>query len=170
MGIRTEYLQFLLKNSEITKAKLLELGNQLIKDGCGGHFKTGKALFCSMGCYHMSIDENGLDGAMNYDLGKKITDFDDEFDIITDFGTSICVKNYKMCYENIYRMCKPGGVMIYILPEENSNWKANYYVDKKFFRDLAKKQGSKVKNIEIINGLHGDLVCAALVKNEPIQQ
>lgn len=170
MGIRIDYLKFLLENTEIPKAKLLELGNQIIKDGCGGQHKTGKALFCSMGCYHMSIDTNGRDGAMVYDLGKKITDFDNEFDIITDFGTSICVKNYKMCYNNIYRMCKPGGVMVYVLPEENSNWKANYYVNKKFFRNLAKKQGCKVKTTKIIKGLHGNLVCAALVKDEPIQQ
>ena len=169
MGIRKEYLNFLNENCTLFKVKILELGNQIIKDDCAGHIKTGKELFSSMGCYHISMDTNGLDGAVNEDLGKKITGYDNEFDIICDFGTSICVDNYKMCYQNMVKMCKPGGTMVFILPEVGSDWKANHYVDKKFFVDFAKKNNCKAKKIKVIDGLHGNLVCAALVKNESIE-
>lgn len=166
MGIRKEYIEFLSKNADFEGKKILELGNQIIKDGCLGHYKSSKEYFGSIGCFHLSIDKNGENGAMSYDLSKKITKFDGVFDVVTDFGTSIYVDNKKACYDNIYRMVKPGGVVVHILPAVGSAWVAKYFVDRKFFNDVAKKYNCKIKSLRFIDGLHGKLVAVALEKNE----
>jgi len=160
MGIRKEHLDFLIKNTSLFKAKMLELGNQQMRD----FPKSAKEYFGSIGCYHLSIDRNGLDGSMVYDLGKEINIFDNEFDIITNFGTSCYVDDYNICYSNIHRMCKNDGIMIHILPFKGSKWVANHFVDEEFFLKLAKKFNYKIKDIKEMQGIHGKLLMVALIK------
>lgn len=156
MGIRKEHLDFLIKNTSLFKAKMLELGNQQMRD----YSKSAKEYFGSIGCYHLSMDKNGLDGSMVCDLGKEITIFDNEFDIITNFGTSCCVDNFETCYKNIYRMCKMDGIIIHVLPKKGSKWIANHYVDKDFFH----KMNLKIKDMQEMQGIYGPLIMAALIK------
>ncbi|GAG04022.1 unnamed protein product, partial [marine sediment metagenome] len=79
MGFRPETLKFILDNTTVFKMKMLELGNQRIRDNVETDYKTGKEYFGALGCYHLSIDINGEDGTMIYDLGEEINQFDDEF-------------------------------------------------------------------------------------------
>jgi len=165
MGLRKEYTDFIRKNAPVFQKKMLELGNQIIKDPENHDFhNTGKDYFGSLGCLHVSMDINGLDGAITYNLGSIIKSWNNFFDIVINSGFSICVDNYTVCYNNIYNMCKPGGIMIHILPCVGSNWCANHFVNRKFFDDMCFEYGCKIIAFNISKGVHGNLVFVAMEK------
>ncbi len=127
--------------------RMVELGNQLI----GGHgqatglksfIPTSKVFFECLGFEHTSIDINGLDGAIPLDLNEPIIDEDltGQFDIVTNIGTSEHVSNQAMCFENIDRLCRDGGIIINASPYGDvwGDHAGHWYLHQSFY-DLAEK-------------------------------
>jgi len=165
MGLRAEIIKFILDNTPVFKMKMLEFGNQRIRENVETEFETGKEYFGALGCYHLSIDFNGKDGAMIYDLRDKISNFNDEFDIVTNIAVTNYIKKYEGCYDNIYRFCKYGGIMIHVLPEKGSKWSASHYGSTVFFNNLVQKYNfCKIKAIRKFEGDLGNLIMAAIIK------
>jgi len=94
---------------------MLELGNQLMKDGVKKGYKTAKQYFKSKGYDHTSIDLNGKDDAIMYDLSKPVNMID-SFGVVTNLGTSEHVSNQYNCFLNIHNFCKADGLMIHNCP------------------------------------------------------
>jgi hypothetical protein len=127
MGIRKAYVEY-IEDHFIwhfgEKPKMLELGNQYVRDDVCSEFKTGKDFWSSKGFAHTSIDINGKDGAIKIDMSKTCYMFNKEFDIVTDLGFSCCVNGIWTCFKNMYNMCKDYGIVIHILPAKGSKWNA----------------------------------------------
>jgi len=169
MGLRKKYIDFIFKNiTSVAGKEILELGNQYIrKDGIDEIdtvFKTGKEYWTSLGAIHTSIDKNGEDGTLIYDLIKPILNFDDKFDIVIDIGTTCYTGNLEACHKNLIRMTKPGGVIFQFIPEKNSNWTAEEYIDLSYVNDLAKRLNVKKIEAIIIFGLYGNLISFCMEK------
>jgi hypothetical protein len=180
MGLAREGLAFINRNiantvGELSGKKMLELGNQHIDDDSIPE-KTGKEYFENRGVNHISVDLNGLDGALRLDLSKprQFLQWNGYFDIITNFGTSEHVEPKSVQYECflIMHSClRVGGIAIHLLPDinelENKGcWRghcANYY-SMDFFKQLAENNNYKLVSLEIINGL----VCSCLQKQSDI--
>jgi len=135
--------------------------------------KIAKKYFKSLGMKHVSIDLDGRWGSLKLDLGKPILKFKHEFDIVTDFGTCEHVYNQYECFKNMHNFCKPGGVMIHVVPMPN-NWVGHcefHYTDK-FFIELSRFCKYKVLELSVINMPGGPprmkgnrrLICASMKK------
>lgn len=148
MAIRSKtlkYIQDMIKKSgfKYHGLTMCELGNQIIH--CRPPFRTSKEYFESKGVKHISIDINGKDGALPLDLSTRISI--GQFDVVTNLGTSEHVKNEEMCFNNIDRFCRVGGIMIHVVPAEK-NW-IHHDCYRRYTTDFFKKL-SKEKNYEIV--------------------
>lgn len=123
MGITPSLFSMLQTTVALTGAKrIIELGNQhfhtndaRMDSHCGTH--VAKRWAESLGIEHVSIDTNGLDGALALDLSKPIYGVEPA-DIVTNFGTSehVGIEGQDQCFANIRDLCKPGGVMLHAIP------------------------------------------------------
>ena len=165
MGLPKNTLDYIVDNAgELAGKRMLELGNQRLRGNDETPFKTGKDFFTDLGCEHVSIDLNGKDGSVPFDLCKPIRGIG-KFDIITNSGTSGYVENQTRCFENVNNLCKFGGKMIHIVPEIDSCWSGIKY-DADFFVKLADQYNYTIVRNETIEGTYGLLRCAVLVKND----
>ena len=165
MGLRKEYTDFIVKNVPLFQKKILDLGNQIIRDphnhsGC----VTGKEWFGSRGGLHLSMDMNGENGVLVHDLGVPVLGFDGFFDVVINSGFSICVKKHSQCYKNIYNMCVPGGLIVHLLPVIDSEWKANHYVNKAFFEKLYRNGRGEIVVYEEIECKYGLMAMVVIQK------
>lgn len=120
---------------EFKGLKMCELGNQRMRYG---KHKTGKRYFEHLGVYHTSIDLNGKDGAVAYDLSKPILMWEGKFDMVTDFGTSEHVEGQRECFRNIHNFCRVGGVMVHAVPMKGTYaGHSPYHYDREIFDKLA---------------------------------
>jgi hypothetical protein len=92
MGICKNQMKY-VKENVLNKAKgknMLELGDQVldnfISDEVG--FNIAKPYYASLGYNHTSVDINGKNGAVNHDLTKPRSEFNNKFNIVTNHGTS----------------------------------------------------------------------------------
>jgi hypothetical protein len=158
--------------------KIAELGNQLI----GGHgqaerlrsfIPTAKIFFECLGFDHTSIDINGLDGALPLDLNKPIIDtyLTGQFDIVTNIGTSEHVSNQEMCFENMDRLCKDGGIIINVSPF-GPDWAdhAEYWYSHGSFKAIRDRYDYYYLDFPILinqrkrNGRWHQMICVTFVK------
>jgi len=123
MGMNKRMLHYFfkvinLRYKDTTGLNMCELGNQRFQGPLSEHIQVAKTLFECLGFSHTSVDINGEDGALPLDLTKPITDASliGKFDIVTNVGTSEHVVDQAMCFENIDRLCKDGGIIINISP------------------------------------------------------
>ena len=162
MGIKTESLKLILAHvSDSGRSKngfsvrICELGNQHLKFsdptlapylrdlGFGSEITTGKQLFIAMGMDHVSIDLNGKDGALEYDLCSPVPEnMHGSFDIVTNLGTSEHVPCQYNCFKNIHDLAAAGSVMIHVVSANPSHGGWNY--DEGFFYALAEANDYKV--------------------------
>lgn len=164
MGLETNYLKFI--NSVIDQAngkKMLELGNQSVNHAKRPE-KTGKAYFTNNGFDHISVDLNGLDGAIKKDL-REIKDFReyiDCFDIVTNCGVTEHVEpiyNQHTVFRIIHDSLKVGGIAFHILPDSdemaNKRWDQHcrIWYNEKFFRSLAGLNHYEILAIDKIDSL-----------------
>ena len=126
MGLSLKTLQFIDTSIESvfgmkTNLRMLELGDQCTNDFAIPE-KTGKKYFENRGYKHVSVDLNGLNGAVARDLTKpeQFKDWHGEWDIITNAGTTEHVEPFESQYEcfNIIHDCiKVGGIAIHLNPD-----------------------------------------------------
>jgi hypothetical protein len=129
--------------------RMLELGNQRFQDDSIPE-RTGKEYFTKRGVKeHISIDLNGLDGAIRLDLSRVITvrEWCSYFDVVTNFGTSQYLEPKAaqyVCFRNIHNWLKVGGVAIHIVPDADELKQkgllkgfCNNYYSHAFFENLA---------------------------------
>ena len=177
MGLNKLYLQFIESSIEQVFGKdnlgrrMLELGDQLIDDPDIVE-KTGKDYFRNRGYEHVSVDINGLHGAIIRDLTKKeqFYDWHGMWDIITNSGTTEHIEPFESQYDcfNILHDClRVGGIAIHLLPDVDEHdkhdaWKnhCRYYYSRSFFEVLAKECEYELLANVVINGLR----CTAVRK------
>jgi hypothetical protein len=128
-------------------SSMLELGNKR-KAGGDGPF-TYKDVFISLGFRHVSVDTNGLDGALPLDLRKPLNL--GTFDMVSNIGTSEHVSENDWdgqvaCWRNIAEAMHVGSVLVAITPRPGS-WlrHGTWYPHKEFYTELARLNGMEVE-------------------------
>ena len=150
MGI-TDFSRSLLLDiiSKHRPQSVIELGSQQLYFN-GPNYGKYADLFYRDGYgmdYHC-IDLNGENGAYRFDLSKRIgnlgeASFDPEqFDLVTDFGTSEHVQGFYRCWLTKWGLCKKGGAIVSENPK-TGNWPGHgfNYVTKEFYVELSKALG-----------------------------
>lgn len=177
MGLNKRYLDLIESSiadvvGQVRGKSMLELGDQVIGGDGADAGKTGKLYFQERGVEHVSIDLNGRNGALAYDLSRPIRrpDWIGYFDIVTNAGTTEHVEPHRTqyaCFQNIHNFWACGGVAIHIVPdihelEAHGHWKGhccNYY-SHEFFEMLCEHNGYRLVSSTVIDGLR----CVCLQK------
>jgi hypothetical protein len=163
MGINTALLnrsiEILKKQGlSLNRIKMCELGNQHFFVE-GSQYKTGKEYFLAQGTEHTSLDINGQDGALIFNMAKPIVDsaLVGKFDIVTNYGTAEHVSNQYECYRNIHNFCRRGGLFIHVAPLVGS-WPLHceYYYYPLFFTKLAAANKYRILKQEIFFAREGE--------------
>jgi SAM-dependent methyltransferase len=108
-----------------------------------------KDWYESRGIKYVSIDMNGENGSLPYDLSKPLPKME-QFDLVCDFGTGEHVNNgFYQCLKNIDTLCKVGGIIVRENPK-TGNWPGHgfNYIDMKFYIDLCKQAEYKLFVLE----------------------
>lgn len=135
---------------------MLELGNKRNPDG------VYKQYFQSINICHVSIDWNGLDGALKLDLRQPI-DLE-PFDMVTNIGTTEHVSDQPAVWRNIHNLTKVGGVIASLTPLEGDWWwHGEYYPRPEFFQQFE-KNGYEIEYLDIGRVYPNRNVCARLKK------
>jgi len=164
MGLRKSYVDFIGGAcSGVAGKSMLELGNQRIHDRALGYkCNTGKEYWLSCGVSrHVSIDINGMDGAHSLDLSCPIAEYVGEFDIVTDIGVSCYIPKYHACFENMVGFCRPGGIIVHILPLSGSEWTCDHFTSAVELAELCQEHDGHIIAVEAIPGEYGDQVAFA---------
>lgn len=109
-----------INNKNYSDIKMLELGNQIFQDDTLIREESlphsAKEYYMNMGVEHTSIDLNGEDGALQIDLSKPIPEeYNNKFDIVTNFGTAEHVDNQFECWRNIHNSLKKKWINFIII-------------------------------------------------------
>jgi hypothetical protein len=186
MGLNREFITYIEKCIHdalggMQGRSMLELGNQDIDVRSGIQERLGKDYFCNRGIIeHVSIDLNGEDGALAYDLARPIDrrEFIGRFDVITNAGTSEHVEpiaGQYTCFQNIHNMLAVGGIAIHIVPDVEEldlrgSWKnhSNNYYSKEFFLMLADENAYRLLSSIVLSGLR--CVCLQKTVDAPFMQ
>ena len=93
--------------------------------------------------YYKAIDLNNLNNSLKLDLNKKISNpkLKNNFQLVTNFGTSEHLINQENFFFNAHYLCKKGGLMIGIVPYRRSKRHGFFKYDSLFFLSLAKANG-----------------------------
>ncbi len=128
---------------------MLELGNK--KKTSGDIVFTYKQVFQGLGFRHVSVDTNGLDGALNKDLRKPLNL--GAFDMVTNIGTSEHVSEDNWdgqveCWRNIMGAMHVGSVLVAITPRPGF-WlnHGTWYPKQEFYRELALLNGCEAERV-----------------------
>ena len=148
----------------IVGSTMLELGNKRKGN------MVYKRVFESLGIRHTSIDINGKDGALPYDLRKPL-DLG-TFDMVTNFGTTehVSERDYQgqiTCWRNVLGFMAIDSVLVSITPlKECQKWARHgrWYPQPEFFEELAEHNGLEVDRLYT----DSNLVYARLVKLENV--
>jgi hypothetical protein len=180
MGLKKAYLEYIIECinntlEELSGKRMLELGNQEVLENFIPE-KTGKEYFKGQGAEHISVDLNGLGGALPLDLAKpeQFIKWHSYFDVVMNSGTSEHVEPKKAqyeCFSIIHDCLKVGGIAVHLVPDINELIKEGYwdthsfnYYSHDFFRMLAEKNNYKLVSLKIIDGL----ICSCLQKMEDV--
>ena len=137
--------------------RMCEFGNQHMRAGINTPFRTAKQYYENLGVIHTSIDINGKDGALNFNLSKSPIDikpeFNRQFDLITDSGMIQCVDSQYWAFKNAHDIVKINGIIMHALPLIGY-WPGpnKYRYECSFFNSLAEKNSY----IVIVNTIEDD--------------
>jgi hypothetical protein len=122
---------------------ILELGDKI---GGGRVYKT---YFESLGFRHVSVDINGLHGALPLDLTKPLNL--GTFDMVSNIGTSEHVSEKHFagqieCWRNMLAAMHIGSVLVCDTPAPGG-WidHGAWYPTEKFYRELAAQNGMTIE-------------------------
>jgi hypothetical protein len=117
-------------------------------------------LYKSLGfTVYQCIDADGRHHALTFDLNKNIVQdhhFVDQFDLVTNFGTTEHVFDQCQVFQNIHAVCAPKGIMIHEVPFHNWLNHGFYNYQPSFFYDLADANHYELLGIYL--GLPNDLM------------
>lgn len=130
-----------LLNRPTRGLKMLELGNQW----SGWNISASvKDIMQWLGVLHTSIDMNGRNGALAFDLSKPLPVYDVQFDVVTNYGTSehVCTTgdfaDQWQVFKTIHECAKPDSVLIHVVPNQiGAHCGCGYVYDHEFFPALA---------------------------------
>jgi hypothetical protein len=168
--------------------RMLELGNQELYTSMNTWSAFAKAygftptnmimkpFFEHMGIKYTSVDYNGKDGALNYDLREDISNkFPTKFDLITNMGFSEHVgetnrsEELLRCqysvFKNIHDVADVGAIMHHCVPLKDywpGHGVCDYTLD--FFTNLAKACGYTVVVKPYIEDYHPELLASVFLK------
>jgi len=143
---------------------VIELGSQdihschsqaasFIKGLTGFNFSEGvpvtlETFYKSMGFdSYKCIDADGRNNALVFDLNKDIAQtygFSEQFDLVTNHGTTEHCFDQLSNFRNIHNLCKPGGIMLHGLPCQGYLNHGLYNYHPYFFKNLASANGYKI--------------------------
>lgn len=150
---------------------VLELGNKINSGG------TYKSHFESLGFEHVSIDWNGLDGALRYDLRERLflgalKKWCQYFGMVTNIGTSEHVIPQGYVWQNMLDALKVGGVLVCNTPFPGC-WKRHQvkgqYPTEAFYHDLASMNGLTVEDIHIDRDAPRTMIYARFIKDRHVE-
>ena len=185
MGLKTPYLNFIESSIEqvfgksVSGLRMLELGDQVVTDPNIAE-ETGKEYFSNRGYEHVSVDQNGLHGAVirNLTRSKRFHDWHGSWDIITNSGTTEHIEPFESqyeCFSILHDCIKVGGIIVHLVPDvyehdEHGAWKNHcpFYYSESFFEILAKDCEYELLSNTVINGLRCSTV--RKIKNVPFMQ
>jgi len=136
--------------------RIMEIGDQQMY--CHPNVPEGSAAKIWFGrqgaALHVSVDLNGLLGALPLNLARPIEkpEFDLNFDIVTDFGTSEHVGPHLLdlynCRANCHRWCRSKGLLLFMNPK-TGHWPGHgyHYFTQKHYEALADACGYRVLEI-----------------------
>ena len=139
---------------------MVELGNKTV--GPRNHGVPFKTMFESQGIQHISIDLNGRDGALPFDLSKPI--HMPTYDILTNYGTSEHILDgQEQVFRNIHNLSHYR--IIHAVPRVGSYPHHGYWhFDKDFFLMLADLNDYQIDQLFIIGPKGRELVCCSYTK------
>lgn len=170
MGITFDTINFFHKAlnflgySDWKKLRICEFGNQRIRNNCVP-FRTGKKYFESLGAEHTSIDLNGKDGALKYDLSGPVPVMG-PFDMVTNYGTIEHVaKSQYWPFRNMHDLTREEGVMVHAMPMVG-NWKGHgdYHYSKDVIESLAKYNNYEICFLKVLKRPEERNVLIAILK------
>jgi len=163
MGVTQHSKNLVVKYSEATTngepTKMLEYGAQNTYFGKlntgGNHFYWSKDFFTGIGYDHTSIDLNELHYSIPKDLSAPIK-WKEQYDIVTDFGTSEHVTDLYNALKNAYNACKLDGIVIHENPK-TGHWLNHgiHYFSQEFWQELSKLAGYEILELGEV-GAHGN--------------
>lgn len=168
--------------SSFNHTRVCELGNQWmmttpICSDIKSPFLTkyqipARQWYESKGLQYVSIDTNGKDGALRYDLELPLPlDILGQFDIVTNFGTLEHISDQRQALQNIHNLLRIGGLVIHVLPmSPDYDGHGLYTYTPKFLQEL-KAIGAYYTELEEVvyvtprEQIHGgDVLCFVLSK------
>lgn len=113
---------------------MLELGNKINRERSYKHF------FSYRGFRHVSVDWNGLNGALKLDLQFPLNL--GTFDMVTNIGTTEHVQDQAGVWRNICEAMHVGSVLLSATPEPGQ-WSGHglHYPTDEFYRQLCALNG-----------------------------
>lgn len=180
MGIAIQsYTQFLESIPHGQQLSILELGTQdivdesvkaalrsSISDTYYNDSKLFKFYLNELGYKTISIDIMGDRGSIPVNLCEDIDIWNlGQFDVITNYGTTEHVDNQYMCWKNMHKSLKVGGVMINEIPKIGS-WPnhCEFYYDLKFFQEFQKIGYEIIYSKDHMYPGNGNLIAVSMKK------
>lgn len=99
---------------------------------------------------YRSIDADGARGALALDLNTDMRvnhGFTEQFDLVTDYGTSEHVFNVFECFRNAHNLCRVDGLMIHVLPFEGQMMHGFYNFKPGFYYGLSLANAYKIEGM-----------------------
>ncbi|MBT4889781.1 MAG: hypothetical protein HON65_09535 [Rhodospirillales bacterium] len=113
--------------------------------------ETAQGLYKALGFQdYKCIDAIDLHGALNFDLNLDLNatyGFDDQFDLVTNFGTTEHCFNQYACFKSIHDTCLEGGMMLHSVPISGYPNHGFFAYQPRFFADLAAANGYELISI-----------------------
>jgi SAM-dependent methyltransferase len=100
---------------------------------------------------YAAVDLHGTSHALAYDLNEPLP-MDEQFDIVTNFGTTEHVFNQYQAFKSIHERVKPGGYMMHSLPNQGCFDHGFFNYHPTFFYDLAQANGYTVIVLAYVDG------------------
>jgi hypothetical protein len=96
-----------------------------------------KAIGCDQyECIDLDGKHNAKKFDLNFDIREKY-DFDVEFDLVTNHGTTEHLLNQYLAFANAHNLTAPDGVMVHALPFQGYQNHGMFNYNPSFFLDLA---------------------------------
>lgn len=148
------------------RALILELGNK--KNELGVY----KDYLLSLGYGHVSIDINGLDGALPLDLREPVRpaltalELPDQYDMLTNSGViEHVVDNQEAAWRNAYELVKVCGVQVHVTPSAG-HWLGHglYHPYDEFFTEMARLNAMVLLHLDRYAWTKGKIITRAVLR------